>query len=102
MARTSGFVLAYAVFGILLAIVVFAISVVSLPMLIDRRVDIATTILTSLKVVKENELPMLAWAALIVLLTVLGFATAFVAMIVVFPWLGHASWHAYRDLVEKH
>jgi uncharacterized membrane protein len=48
----------------------------------------------------DNPLPMLVWAALIVLLVGVGFATAFVGLIVTVPVIGHATWHAYRDLVR--
>jgi len=48
----------------------------------------------------SNLVPMAVWAAAIVLLTVVGFATAFVGLIVTVPWVGLATWHAYRDLVE--
>jgi uncharacterized membrane protein len=95
------FVMAYGLFGLMLAAIVFALSVVSLPMLVDRKADLATALMTSLWVVRENPFPMLVWAGLIALLTALGFATYFVGLVIVFPLLGHATWHAYRDLVEK-
>ncbi len=95
------FLVAYALGGMLLAGLVFALSVVSLPMLLDRRVDIVTAMMTSLRVVLENPLPMLVWAVVIVVLTAIGFLTQFIAMAVVFPLLGHATWHAYRELVLR-
>jgi uncharacterized membrane protein len=101
-ASHAGFVAAYVFFGGTLAVLVFAMSVVSLPMMLDRRVDMVTAILTSLTVVKENLLPMLVWGAIIVALSVIGVLTWFVGLVVVFPLLGHATWHAYRELVEKH
>lgn len=94
------FVIAFIVVGALLAAVVFAISVVSLPMLMDRRVDIVTAIMTSLWAVRENPQPMLVWAATITVLTALGIATSFIGLVLIFPVLGHATWHAYRDLVQ--
>lgn len=94
-----GFVIAYLVFGALLAGLVFALSVVSLPMMLDRPVDLATAVMTSLWSVWHNPLPMLAWAATVGALTVLGLASYFVGLVVLFPLLGHASWHAYRELV---
>ena len=90
----------YLLMGALLAAVVFALSVVSLPMLLHRRVDLVTALMTSLWTVRSNPLLMLEWAAIIVALSVVGFATAFIGMVVIFPLIGHASWHAYRDLVE--
>lgn len=94
------FVAAYIGFGALLAALVFAISVVSLPMMMDRKVDVVTAVITSLTVVRQNPAVMLLWAALIVILAAIGIATLFVGMVIIFPLLGHASWHAYRDLVE--
>lgn len=95
-----GFIVPYTIFGGMLAAGVFALSVVSLPMLMDRKVDIVTAIMASLWVVRENPLPMLVWAALIGMLALLGELAWFVPLAVIFPILGHATWHAYRDLVE--
>jgi uncharacterized membrane protein len=86
--------------GGVLAAVVFALSVVSMPMLIDRRCDLISALVTSVNAVAENPLPLAVWAVVIMLLTGLGFATALVGLVLVMPWLGHASFHAYRDLVE--
>lgn len=93
------FLIAYTAAGAVLAALVFAASVVSLPMMLDRKADIAHALVTSLWVVRENPLPMLVWAGLIVLLTAVSFALWLLPMIGVFPLLGHATWHAYRDLV---
>ncbi|WP_301100295.1 DUF2189 domain-containing protein [Propionivibrio sp.] len=95
-----GLTLAWFLVGGMLAILVFAISVVSIPMLIDRDVDFVTAMMTSLRSVAQNPASMLLWAALVVLLTLAGFATLLFGLIVLMPLLGHASWHAYRDLVE--
>lgn len=86
--------------GAVLAGVVFALSVVSAPMLVDRPVDVITAALTSLRCCARNPRAMLLWAALIVGLTLLGFATLMLGLIFVFPLLAHASWHAYREMVE--
>lgn len=96
-----GILLPYAAVGVLLAVLVFALSVVSLPMMLHRKADLATALMTSLWVVRTNPLLMLEWALIIVALSVLGYATLFVAMVVVFPLIGHATWHVYRDLVER-
>lgn len=93
------FLAAYAVFGALLAAVVFALSVVSLPMLLDRKVDVATAVMTSLWTVRENPLVMLLWAAIIAALIAIGYLTWFVGLVFLFPLLGHATWRAYRELV---
>jgi uncharacterized membrane protein len=95
------FVIAYLLVGGVIAALVFALSAVSLPMLVDRPVDTVTAIMTSLWAVRENRLPMLLWATMIVGLTLVGVLTAFVGLAVLFPLLGHATWHAYRDMVAK-
>ncbi len=86
--------------GALLAFAVFAISAVSVPLLMDREVDAITAIITSIQSVTRNFKPMLLWAWLIAMLTLLGIVTLFIGMIVTFPLIGHATWHGYRDLVE--
>lgn len=95
------FLTAYAIAGGALAVVVFALSVVSLPMLMDRKTDIATAIVTSLWVVRINPRAMLVWAFIIAASTALATALWLVPLAVVFPLLGHATWHAYRDLVGQ-
>lgn len=86
--------------GGMLALLVFAVSVVSVPMMLDHDTDVATAMLTSLRTFGRNFAPLLLWAGLIVALTLFGFATLLFGLVVIMPILGHASWHAYRDLVE--
>ncbi|MEO3692254.1 DUF2189 domain-containing protein [Roseateles paludis] len=89
--------------GALLAAPVFASSVVAIPALLDQpadRLGVYGAVLTSWRVVLEHPAPMALWAALLMGLTTLGLATALLGLIVIVPWLGHASWHAYRDLVR--
>ena len=82
------------------AIAVFALSVVSLPMMLDRsETDVATALVTSLWAVRENPVVMLFWAGIIVALIAIGYLTAFIGLAVFFPLLGHATWRAYQDLV---
>jgi uncharacterized membrane protein len=92
--------LSYAAVGGILAVIVFARSVVAVPMIIDRDADARTAVRTSHRVARSDLPAMLIWASLIVLLVAFGFATFLVGMVVVFPLLGHATWHAYRDLVQ--
>lgn len=92
-------VISYVGMGAVLALVVFALSVVTVPLIIDRDVSSRVAMRASLRAVARNPLAMLLWAALIVGLTAVGFATWLAGMIVVIPLLGHATWHAYRDLV---
>ena len=84
----------------ILSAIVFAISVVSIPMILDLNADAGTAIRTSLRVTMRDLPAVLVWAGLIVLLVGLGFATMLFGMVVVFPLLGHATWYAYRDLVH--
>jgi uncharacterized membrane protein len=67
--------------------------------MLDRKEDAVTAMLLSLVTVTRNPLPMLVWAALIVVLAGIGFATAFLGLIVAIPILGHATWHAYRAMI---
>lgn len=94
------FTLTWMAAGGLLALLIFALSVVSVPMMLDHDTDVATAMLTSLRTFGENAGPLLLWGALIVTLTLLGFATLLFGLVVLMPILGHASWHAYRELVE--
>ena len=94
-----GFLVAYFGVGFFFAALVFAISAVSLPMLLDKEVDTITAMVASLQAVYKNLLTMVVWAAMIVGLTVVGFATYFVGLIVIMPVIGLATWHAYRDLI---
>lgn len=86
--------------GSIFALIAFAASAFSLPMLMDRQVDTITAVITSINAVLRNKRAMAVWLALIILLTGIGFATAFVGLVVLFPLLGHATWHAYRDVVD--
>jgi uncharacterized membrane protein len=86
--------------GGVLAAPVFASTVVAVPMLMERRVGVLAAVLTSWRVVLANPFTMAVWAATIASLTLAGMAVAMLGLIVVVPWLGHASWHAYRELVE--
>ncbi|WP_438971225.1 DUF2189 domain-containing protein [Methylophaga sp.] len=91
----------YLVVGGLLASMVFVLSVVSVPAIIDSSINALDALFISMKVVATNIPTMLVWAGLIALLAGLGIATFLIGMIVIYPLLGHASWHAYRDLVSK-
>ncbi|MFZ2266857.1 MAG: DUF2189 domain-containing protein [Azonexus sp.] len=95
-----GFFLAWLALGAILALFTFALSVVAVPLMLDRDEDVINAMLTSLNAFAANPGPLLLWAACIVSLTLLGFATLLFGLVIIMPILGHASWHAYRDLVE--
>jgi uncharacterized membrane protein len=90
----------YIVSGAVLAAVVFTLSVVAVPLIIDRHASATDAMWTSARVTFANLPAMLVWAGLIVRLTAGGFITLLLGMVVVAPLLGHATWHAYRDLVK--
>ena len=94
------FLLIGSVIGSIFAAITFAASAFSLPMLMDRKADTVTAVITSVNATLRNKPAMAVWLALIVLLTGIGFATAFLGMVVLFPLLGHATWHAYRDVID--
>ncbi|MEM8936922.1 MAG: DUF2189 domain-containing protein [Pseudomonadota bacterium] len=81
-----------------IAFAIFLLTVVSVPMLMHERTDFFTAIGVGLKAVNQNFGVMLLWAWLIAVITAAGIATFFVGLAVAFPLLGHASWHAYRDI----
>ena len=87
--------------GGLFASLVYAISAFSIPMLVDQEVDSFTAMGRSFVAVNRNFWVMIHWAAIIVFLTVLSFCTLLIAMIVVFPVLGHATWHAYDEIFHS-
>ena len=96
------FLITGTIVGAVLALVTFAISVISIPLLLDRpEANVVTAITTSVDAVKTNPAPMLFWAALIVLFVGAGLATLLLGLIVTLPLIGHASWHAYHDLTGQ-
>lgn len=100
-ADNLNFMLPWTLSGALLAGFVFCVSVITLPLMLDRKVDFITAMGASLQAVKLNPLPMLLWALSIVLLVALGEALWFMGLAVILPILGHATWHAYRDMVAE-
>jgi uncharacterized membrane protein len=96
-----GLLIAGTAVGGLLAALVFAISAISVPLLMTRPLDAVTAIAASLAAVKANPRPMALWAGLIAGFMALGIATLFVGLVVAFPLIGHATWHAFRDLVRE-
>jgi uncharacterized membrane protein len=86
--------------GGLMAAPVFASSVVSMPLLLDRKVSVLQAVLTSWKAVLIHPLPMVFWAFLIMGFSLLGIFSLFLGLILVVPMLGHGSWHAYRQLID--
>ena len=87
--------------GIVLATIVFAISAIAGPLLMTEPVDVVTAATISVGACRKNPKAMALWAALIAGAMVLGFVTLFVGLVIMFPLIGHATWHAFRDLLVR-
>jgi uncharacterized membrane protein len=87
--------------GGLIAAFAFAISAITVPMLMDRQVDVLTAMQTSLQAVRTNWQAMTLWASLIVMFVGVGLVTFYLGLLIAMPLVGHATWHAYRDLVPR-
>jgi uncharacterized membrane protein len=86
--------------GFLLAAVVFVVSAIAIPLILEKDADFITAMQKSYHAVVSNPAAMLVWAGLLVALTAIGIATSFVGLAVIFPVLGYATWHSYRDLAK--
>lgn len=103
MSTTAGvqLLLVGGVSGAVLAALVFAMSAIAIPMLVDRPdCDAVTAVIASVEAVRANPRPMALWAFLIGMFTVTAASLFLVGLVVVLPLIGHATWHAYRDLVD--
>lgn len=92
------FLIIYTVVGGFFAGLIFVTSAISIPMILDRHTDAISAALTSIRACLENPGVMLWWGALITLLVVLAMLPMFLGLLVIGPVLGHASWHAYRQI----
>ena len=88
-------------FGTIFAALTFATTAFSLPMIADRDVDMVTAVVSSVNAVLRNKRVALIWASLIALITLIGFATAFVGLGLLMPWLAYAAWHSYRETLDS-
>jgi uncharacterized membrane protein len=86
--------------GLVFAAVTLVVSIVSIPMILDRNVDVATAIRTSLQAAACNPVPVAVWGLIVAVALLLGSLPAFVGLALVLPILGHATWHLYRRLVD--
>ena len=85
--------------GAVLSLILFSLTVVSFPLLLERDVDFITAMITSVRAVVTSPAPMIGWAALIVVLLVVSAMPFFLGLVVTLPVLGHATWHLYRRIV---
>lgn len=99
LADLATFLTVGTVIGSLFATLVFCASAFSLPMMLDRKVDTVTAVLTSVNAVLRNKPVMALWAVFIVFSILLSFATAFLGLAVLMPVIGYATWHAYQDTI---
>ena len=86
--------------GSIFAALTFAVAAFSLPMIADRDVDMVTAAVSSVNAVLRNKPAMLLWAAIIVFITAIGFATALLGLGILMPWLAYAAWHGYRETLD--
>ena len=86
--------------GAVFSAIIFCFSAFSLPMIMDRKVDVVTAVITSINAVLRNRRVLLVWASIIVVIVILGIATAFLGFIVLMPLVGHATWHAYQETIN--
>lgn len=86
--------------GGVFALLIYAITVIGLPLLLDREIDFITAMITSIGVVRKSPAVMLVWGALIAVLSFAAMLPGFLGLWIVLPWLGHASWHLYRLLSD--
>jgi uncharacterized membrane protein len=86
--------------GSIFAALVFSASAFSLPMMLDRKVDTVTAVITSVNAVLRNKGPMAVWAGIIIASLAISFATAFLGLAILMPVIGYAAWHGYRDTIQ--
>lgn len=98
--KNMEFIIAWVALGGVFATIIFSVSVVSIPMILDRHTDAITSGLTSIRLVLSQPAVMIFWAAVITVLVALAMLPGFAGLLVVGPILGHASWHAYRATVD--
>jgi len=87
--------------AVLFAVLLFWVSMFALPMILDRDADAMMAISTSLHAVWRNKAVLAFWALLILVFTAVGLATALVGFVFIVPLLGYATWHAYRETINK-
>jgi uncharacterized membrane protein len=100
LADLGPFLLIGSAVGSIFALIIFAASAFSLPMLMDRDTDAITAVVTSINAVLRNKPAMLVWIAVIVTSVLVGFATLLVGFAITLPLIGHATWHAYRETID--
>lgn len=98
--ENAGFIVAYLAVGGVFAALIYGVSVISIPMILDRQADAISAGLLSLRLVFSQPLVMGLWAALIALIVLVAMLPGFLGLLIAAPVLGHASWHAYRCALD--
>ncbi len=98
MTEQLSFLLVYFGVGAIFALIIFGISLISIPLIKDKQMDAFTAAIASVRALLLNPTPMIVWSGLITLLSLFGITTLLVGTMIAGPLLGHATWHAYRDL----
>jgi len=101
LAQQATFLVVAFVVGTLFSVFIFSISAFSLTMILDRKADMITAVVTSFNAVLRNKAVMLLWAFLIVAVVGFGMATAFIGLLIAMPLVGHATWHAYKETIDS-
>ena len=96
-----GFLGVGTIVGALLSLVLFSSTVIAMPLLLDRNVDMVSAMIVSFKAVFSNPVVMLTWGVIVAALVILALIPAFLGLLVVLPVLGHATWHLYASTVEE-
>ncbi len=99
LAEIASFLAIGSAVGAIFAALTFTVSAFSLPMIMDRDVDVITAVLTSINAVLNNKAAMAFWALLIVLCIGLGLATGLLGLVLALPIIGYATWHGYRHTI---
>lgn len=86
--------------GSIFSAIIFCFSAFSLPMIMDRKVDVVTAVISSINAVLRNWKVMILWALIIVFIVTVSFATAFIGFILMMPLVGHGTWHAYQQTIN--
>ena len=100
LTQDEGTFMLWTILGGIGAALAFSMTVVGLPLLVERDVTTPTAVYASIRAVSENPMTMMLWAMVILMITGISFATLMLGFIVLYPLLGHASWYAYKDLVD--
>ncbi|MEM6682042.1 MAG: DUF2189 domain-containing protein [Pseudomonadota bacterium] len=85
--------------GAVMALALFSVTVIAIPLLLDREIDVMSAIIVSIKAVFESPAVMLGWGVVVTFAALTGIATGFLGLALIFPVLGHTTWHLYRRLV---